>query len=310
MASQSALHALRQANVVEMNWVPLQAHPKIGEANMTLLANRLLRQLPPLHSTRNEADPTAYVRLFSPWSVWSWYLTEFDGKGVARASSAGPAMSWVYLRLHELQSAKGPGDSPLIQCDPSFEPIPISTALKMHDIAGEWSWFLESNQPCVWYGHAGESSSNAKSIMEVAKGFLNGLLKRRFEERVTLSLNAKGVARLAEMADLFDAGQRAGRTRIYVAAEISGRHSRQVFEPGEVWITSRVLKIYSLDAISDYFTAHVTRDWGELSEMADANEVALIEGGPIITGYIDVAGRDCDIFTNADRSQTFIYTND
>ncbi len=277
---------------------------------MTLLTNRLLRQLPPLHSTRNEADPTAYVRLFSPWSVWSWYLTEFDGKGVARALSAGTAMSWVYLRLSELQSARGPGDAPLIQSDPYFEPIPISTAIKKHDPAGEWSWFLESNQPCVWYGHPGESSSNSKSMMEVAKGFLNGLLKRRFEKRVTLGLNAKGVARLAEMANLFDPRQRAGRTRIYVSAEISGRHSRQVFEPGEVWVTSRILEIYSLDAISDYLTAHVTRDWGELSEMADANEVALIEGGPIITGYIDVAGRDCNIFTNADRSQTFIYTND
>lgn len=295
---------------VEMNWLPLQAHPKIGEENMRLLDNTSFQQLPTLYATRNEADPTAYVRLFSPWSVRSWYLTEFDGKGVARALSAGPALSWVYLRLHDLQSAKGPGDAPLIQSDPFFEPIPISTALKIHDPAGEWSWFLESNQPCVWYGHAGESSSNAKSMMEVAKGFFSGLLKRRFEERVSLRPNAKGVARLAEMADLSDVRQRARRTRIYVAAEISGRHSRQVFEPGEVWVTSRVLEIFSLDAISDYLTAHVTRDWGELSEMADANEVALIEGGPIITGYIDVAGRDCNIFTNLDRSQTFIYTND
>jgi len=216
-------------------------------------------------------------------------------------------MSWVYLRLSELQSAKGPGDAPLIQSDPYFEPIPISTALKMHDPAGEWSWFLESNQPCVWYGHAGESPSNAKSVMEIAKGFLNDLLKR---ERFTLSLNAGSVARLAEMVNIGHPRKRTGMWGHYVAVEISGCHSRQVFEPGEVLITSRVLEIYSLDAISDYLTAHVTCEWGELSEMADANEVALAEGGPILTGYLDVAGRYCCIFTNAQRSQTFIYTDD
>jgi len=146
--------------------------------------------------------------------------------------------------------------------------------------------------------------------MEIAKEFLNGVLKRRFEKRVTLTLNAEAVPRVAGMANMVDSGKQFGWLGKYLPAEIAGAHARHVFEPGQVLIASRVLEIYSLGAISDYFTAHVTGDWGDPCERTDANEAALIEGGAIVTGYLDVAGRWCEIFTKADRSQTLIGTND
>ena len=39
----------------------------------TLIPADLLRRLPPLYSTEGQADPLARVKLFAPWSTWTWY---------------------------------------------------------------------------------------------------------------------------------------------------------------------------------------------------------------------------------------------
>ncbi len=47
---------------------------------MKLLTQELRRMLPLLYAQENEKDPMVYVKFFAPWSRWTWYITEFDGK--------------------------------------------------------------------------------------------------------------------------------------------------------------------------------------------------------------------------------------
>jgi hypothetical protein len=48
---------------------------------MKLLTNEVRKVLPPLFSQEGAGDDTTvYVKFFDPWSQWTWYATEFDGK--------------------------------------------------------------------------------------------------------------------------------------------------------------------------------------------------------------------------------------
>jgi hypothetical protein len=48
---------------------------------MKLLTNEVRKVLPPLFSQEGSGDDTTvYVKFFDPWSQWTWYATEFDGK--------------------------------------------------------------------------------------------------------------------------------------------------------------------------------------------------------------------------------------
>ena len=43
-----------------------------------LLPDELARTIPRLYATENEPDPIVHVKLFTPDSGWTWFITEFD----------------------------------------------------------------------------------------------------------------------------------------------------------------------------------------------------------------------------------------
>lgn len=54
---------------------------------MKLLTNDIRRRLPPLYATDGAKAPLAQVKFFTPWTNWTWYAVEFDGKTSSSGSS-------------------------------------------------------------------------------------------------------------------------------------------------------------------------------------------------------------------------------
>jgi hypothetical protein len=77
----------------------------------TLLTAAQIRQLPPLYSQDGKGEEAiAQVKLFTPWTSWTWYASEYDPEtrrcfGIA----VGPERELGYFDLNELEAIRGPG---------------------------------------------------------------------------------------------------------------------------------------------------------------------------------------------------------
>jgi len=101
---------------------------------MELLTQELRKILPPLYSQENTRDPTAYVKLFTPDSNWTWYASEGseeEGDFIFFGYVFGFEEEWGYFSLSELQAARGPRGLP-VERDLYFNPIPISEVMRLH----------------------------------------------------------------------------------------------------------------------------------------------------------------------------------
>ena len=79
---------------------------------MELLTNELRAQLPALYAQEKEEDPIVYAKLFTPWTGWTWYITEGSQEGedfIFFGYVIGLEKEWGYISLNELQSVRGPG---------------------------------------------------------------------------------------------------------------------------------------------------------------------------------------------------------
>jgi hypothetical protein len=94
---------------------------------MKLITKSLKKRIPPLYSQDGKGqDATAYVKLFTPDSCWSWYITEMDpDTGECFGLVDGHEREFGYFSLPELESVKGPLGLP-IERDRFFDPTPIS----------------------------------------------------------------------------------------------------------------------------------------------------------------------------------------
>lgn len=92
---------------------------------MNLLTDEIRRRLPPLYATENDPDPTIQVKLFTPWTNWTWYITEFDGIDLLFGLVDGFELEWGYSSLAELEAIRGPGGL-RIERDLYFEPTRVS----------------------------------------------------------------------------------------------------------------------------------------------------------------------------------------
>jgi hypothetical protein len=45
-------------------------------ARQEMLPDEIKAQLPKLYSQEENPDPTVHLKLFTPWSSWSWFITE------------------------------------------------------------------------------------------------------------------------------------------------------------------------------------------------------------------------------------------
>lgn len=92
---------------------------------MKLLTKELAKRIPALYTQKRAKDPIVYVKFFTPWSNWTWYVTEFDGEDVFFGLVIWFEKEWGYFSLTELESVRGKfGMS--IERDRGFKPRPLS----------------------------------------------------------------------------------------------------------------------------------------------------------------------------------------
>src|ERR1700675_3963151 len=99
---------------------------------MELLPVELRRTLPPLYSQESCSTPIAHVKLFTPDSSFTWYVTEGeeqeDGDWLLFGLVIGLEEEWGYSLLSEIASARGPLGLP-VERDLWFKPGPIDQVL-------------------------------------------------------------------------------------------------------------------------------------------------------------------------------------
>lgn len=97
-------------------------------AQRKLITKTIEKTLPPLGATSEERDPMVRVKLFTPWTNWTWYLTEYDPKTeMAFGLTVGHEEELGYISLAELASIRGPAGLK-IERDEYFRPAPLSIA--------------------------------------------------------------------------------------------------------------------------------------------------------------------------------------
>ena len=103
---------------------------------MELLPAELRKALPPLYAQENQKDPVVHLKLFTPDSNWTWYVTEGsekEGDFIFFGYVVGFEKEWGYFALSELEAARGPLGL-AVERDLYFTPAPFS---KIHELAGD-----------------------------------------------------------------------------------------------------------------------------------------------------------------------------
>jgi len=91
-----------------------------------LLTAELRRRLPGLYATEQDANPMVHAKFFTPWSCWTWYVIEFDGKDICFGLVDGFEVELGYFSLSELESIRGPGGI-RIERDLYFKPTDLTS---------------------------------------------------------------------------------------------------------------------------------------------------------------------------------------
>jgi Protein of unknown function (DUF2958) len=95
---------------------------------MKLLTDELRAQLPALYAQEGVSDPIVYAKFFTPWTSWTWYITEGSPEEddfIFFCYVIGQEREWGYSSLRELESIRGPGGL-TIERDLHFTPKPRS----------------------------------------------------------------------------------------------------------------------------------------------------------------------------------------
>ncbi|RLA82657.1 MAG: hypothetical protein DRG78_06625 [Epsilonproteobacteria bacterium] len=74
-----------------------------------LLTEKMLSEIPDLYSTEDISDPVCHVKLFTPDSNWSWYITEIskDDNITCFGYVIGNESELGYFNLLEIENIKG-----------------------------------------------------------------------------------------------------------------------------------------------------------------------------------------------------------
>src|SRR6187551_1171554 len=75
---------------------------------MKLLTKEVRKQLPALYSSEDvpAEDKLMVVKFFDPYTSWTWYACEFDGKDRFFGFVVGLESEWGYFSLAELESLR------------------------------------------------------------------------------------------------------------------------------------------------------------------------------------------------------------
>jgi len=102
---------------------------------MELLPAELRAQLPALYAQEREDDPKMYIKFFTPWTNWTWYVTEGSEQEddfIFFGYIIGHEREWGYFSLNELEAVRGPGGL-TIERDLYFEPARFNEAMRQHN---------------------------------------------------------------------------------------------------------------------------------------------------------------------------------
>jgi hypothetical protein len=91
-----------------------------------LLTKADVSKIPDLYETAESKieDSIAYVKFFTPWSNWTWYVMEFDGENQCFGYVKGLEDELGYFSLRELEALQGPFGL-RVERDASFQPKPF-----------------------------------------------------------------------------------------------------------------------------------------------------------------------------------------
>ena len=100
---------------------------------MELLPVELRKTLPPLYSQESCPTPIVHVKLFTPDSSFTWFVTEGaeqeDGDWLLFGFVIGLEEEWGYSLLSEIAGAHGPLGLQ-VERDMWFKPSPIDQVLR------------------------------------------------------------------------------------------------------------------------------------------------------------------------------------
>lgn len=101
--------------------------PQLPQKNMTLITKALSKKIPALYAQDGQGkEAIAFVKLFTPWSDWTWYITEMDpATGECFGLVKGLDDELGYFNLRELETLRGPAGLK-VERDRFFDPRPLS----------------------------------------------------------------------------------------------------------------------------------------------------------------------------------------
>lgn len=95
-----------------------------------LISKEILQTIPTLYATEEQKNPTVHVKLFTPDSSWSWYITEYDPKQrLCFGLVNGHELELGYFNLNELEELTGPMGLQ-VERDISFKPLKLQELKK------------------------------------------------------------------------------------------------------------------------------------------------------------------------------------
>ncbi len=94
---------------------------------MELLTKRLMKKIPKIYETEHleNREKMMHVRLFTPWTSWTWYIMEFDGQDLCFGLVIGHEIEFGYFNLSELANIEGP-EGLRIERDRYFMPSSVN----------------------------------------------------------------------------------------------------------------------------------------------------------------------------------------
>lgn len=98
-----------------------------GVRKHKLLPKSIANKIPKLYATEEmkPKDKKIYIKFFSPYSNYTWYVAEYDGKNTFFGFVDGSYGEWGYFTLSELANANRNG-LPLVERDKYFKPKKFS----------------------------------------------------------------------------------------------------------------------------------------------------------------------------------------
>lgn len=93
-------------------------------------------KIPALGQQDGSEDPKVHVKLFTPYSGWTWLLTEYDPQtgeafGFAYNSQDPQGAELGYIPVAELQGMRNRSGLQMVERDIHFQPKPLSEAKRI-----------------------------------------------------------------------------------------------------------------------------------------------------------------------------------